>query len=289
MSRFLHFADADAELEDARFVILGVPFDATSSYRNGSRFAPNAIREASYNFETYIHAHRVDIADIAIHDAGNLEEYGTVDDMVTDVEAEVTRLISKGAFPLVMGGEHSVTPPVVKALKVASEELGVVVFDAHLDFRQEYLGVMNSHACASRRISDIVGVENMVVIGVRSICKEELDDAGASGLRFFMAEEVHERGIGPVVREAKDILKGRQVHVSVDTDGLDPSFAPGIGNPEPFGLSDRDLREVLKAFAPSMCGFDMVEVCPPFDNGNTAALAARMLREVMALKVKDQM
>jgi agmatinase len=285
-SRFLHFADADAEFDDADFVLLGIPFDATSSFRSGSRFAPNAIREASYNFETYIAKYDVDIEDIKIFDAGNVEDYGKVDDMVVDVEAEVFKILEKGAFPIVIGGEHSVSPPSVRAFKNAGREIGVLVFDAHLDFRREYLGIEKSHACASRRMSEVVGVENVVVIGVRSVCKEEFEDAKEQGLRFFSTDAIHENGIEAVVKEALGHLGHEDIYVSVDMDGLDPSFAPGVGNPEPFGPCDRDLRALLEMVGPRMCGFDIVEVCPPFDKGNTAALAARLIREVIAIKEK---
>lgn len=283
-SRFLHFADADAEFDEAEFIIFGVPFDATSSYRNGTRLAPNSIREASYNFETYLYEYDIDIADIPIFDGGNIEEMGTVDDMVKEVMAEVVKVLEKGAFPIVIGGEHSVSPPAVRAFRSLGKDIGVIQFDAHLDFRSEYLGVVNSHACTSRRISEAVGVENIVIIGVRSMDKSELEDAKEAGLRFYTANDVLERGMEEVMEEALEALGDKDIYVTVDADGLDPSHAPGVGNPEPFGPSDRDLRSLLRMAAPRMCGFDIVEVCPPFDNGNTSALAARMIREVIALK-----
>lgn len=283
-SRFLHFADADSDFEPAEFVIMGVPFDATCSFRNGARFAPNAIREASYNFETYLYEYDIDISDIPFFDAGNLEEYGTVDEMVADVETEVANIISKGKFPIVLGGEHSVSPPAVRAFKTAGRDIGVIQFDAHLDFRDEYLGVSNSHACTARRISEAVGVDNVVVIGVRSFCKAEIEDAKDLGLRYFTAEQVHDQGIVKVVEQALDHIQPKDIYMTVDADGLDPSHAPGVGNPEPFGLSDRDLKRTIDMAAPRLVGFDFVEVCPPFDNGNTSALAARIVREVIAQK-----
>ena len=281
-SRFLHFADAGSEFEDAEFVILGVPFDATSSFRSGSRLAPNAIREASYNFETYIKEFDVDLESVPIFDAGNMEEYGTVDEMVEDVTREVKKILEKGAIPVVLGGEHSVSPGVVKAYKDMGKDIGVMVIDAHLDFRDDYLGVRNSHACATRRMAEIVGVENVAVIGVRSMCKEEREDAKRMGLLYFTDEDLQERKFPEIVSEALAHLGKERIYLTIDADGLDPSIAPGVGNPEPFGLTGWHLRTLLKMLPGSMCGFDFVEVCPPVDNGNTSALAAKVIRQLMA-------
>jgi agmatinase len=184
----------------------------------------------------------------------------------------------------VLGGEHSASPPVVRAFTEAGKKVGVIQFDAHLDFRDQYLGVQNSHACAARRISEAVGVDNVIVIGVRSFCKEEIDDAKDLGLKYFTAEQVHDQGIVKVMDQALDHIQADEIYLTVDADGLDPAYAPGVGNPEPFGLSDRDLKRTIDMTASRLVGFDFVEVCPPFDNGNTSALAARIVREVIAQK-----
>lgn len=287
-ARFLHFAEANSEWDDARFVILGVPFDGTCSYRPGAKFGPNAIREASYNFEIYHHEHDFDLGEVPIFDTGNVEECGSADATVDAVASEIEDILKAGKFPIMLGGEHSISSGALRAFRAMKRKVAVIQFDAHLDFREEYLGNKNSHACASRRISDIVGVSNVVLIGVRSICKDEMDDAKRLGLKYFTANEVAERGMAEVVKDALAYLKTKDIYVTVDIDGLDPAYAPGVGTPEPFGLSDRELKFLLTKAAPRMVGFDLVEVCPAADQGNTAALAARLVREVLVLKGKEK-
>ncbi|PJB21092.1 MAG: agmatinase [Euryarchaeota archaeon CG_4_9_14_3_um_filter_38_12] len=268
----LKFADANSSFNDAKFVIFGVPFDSTSSFRSGSRFAPNRIREASYNFETYLMEQDVDLIDIPFHDAGNLDEYGNVDEMTGAVEDAVKKILPK--FPILIGGEHSLTIGAVKTLKNVS----VVFIDAHLDFREEYLGIKNSHACVSRRVSEIVGIENVFSIGVRSFSREEKNDAEKLGLKYVSSFDVKEKGIEKSIRNLN--LK-KKIYLSLDMDGVDPAFAPGVGNPEPFGLTPLDVVKCIKILSDRLVGFDVAEVCPPYDNGNTSLLGARIIRDLI--------
>ena len=275
----LKFADANSSFNDAKFVIFGVPFDSTSSFRSGSRFAPNRIREASYNFETYLMEQDVDLIDIPFHDAGNLDEYGNVDEMTGAVEDAVKKILPK--FPILIGGEHSLTIGAVKTLKNVS----VVFIDAHLDFREEYLGIKNSHACVSRRVSEIVGIENVFSIGVRSFSREEKNDAEKLGLKYVSSFDVKEKGIENIIRNLN--LK-KKIYLSLDMDGVDPAFAPGVGNPEPFGLRPMDVVKCIKILSDRLVGFDIVEVCPPHDNGNTSLLAARIIRDLIGCTGKSR-
>jgi len=277
----LKFADANSSFNDAKFVIFGVPFDSTSSFRSGSRFAPNRIREASYNFETYLMEQDVDLIDIPFHDAGNLDEYGNVDEMTGAVEDAVKKILPK--FPILIGGEHSLTIGAVKTLKNVS----VVFIDAHLDFREEYLGIKNSHACVSRRVSEIVGIENVFSIGVRSFSREEKNDAEKLGLKYVSSFDVKEKGIENIIRNLN--LK-KKIYLSLDMDGVDPAFAPGVGNPEPFGLTPLDVVKCIKILSDRLVGFDVTEVCPPYDNGNTSLLGARIIRDLIgcAGKIHDK-
>ncbi len=275
----LRFADAVASFEDAQFVIVGVPFDKTTTYRSGTRFAPTAVRETSQTFEKENFEHGVTFADIPVHDAGDLFEEGTVDEMVASIEEEARRIVSARKFPIFIGGEHSISPPIVKALG----EVSVITIDAHLDFRDEYQGLRNSHACAHRRIVDHVGKGNAFAFGVRSISgEEEVADA-----LYADAFRVHREGCEKVFDDMLKKLSRRPVYLSLDIDGIDPSYAPGTGTPEPFGLTPWDVRHVINRLGDRMVGFDVVEVCPPYDNGNTSILAARMMREVMAVKWKS--
>ena len=275
----LAFADAHASFEEADFVIVGVPFDKTTTYRSGTRFAPTTVRETSHNFEKENFEHGTSFDDIMVHDAGDLFEEGTVDEMVDSIEEEARRIVSAGKFPVFIGGEHSITPPIVKVFG----DISAITIDAHLDFQDEYQGLKNSHACAHRRIVDHVGKGNAFAFGVRSISGDEkvADALYADSFR------IHEEGTEKVFDEMLSKLKRRPIYLSLDIDGIDPSYAPGTGTPEPFGLTPWDVRYVINKVAPRLVGFDVVEICPPYDNGNTSILGARMMREVMAAKWKS--
>jgi len=275
----LRFADAHASLEEANFVIVGVPFDKTTTYRSGTRFAPTTVREASQTFEMENFEHGITFGDIKVHDAGDLYEEGTVDEMVISIEEEARRMVSAKKFPIFIGGEHSITPPIVKAFG----DISVITIDAHLDFRDEYQGLKNSHACAHRRIIDHVGKGNAFAFGVRSISADENVDQAMYADSFRIKAE----GTEKVFDEMLSKLKRKPIYLSLDIDGIDPAYAPGTGTPEPFGLTPWDVRYVINKVGPRLVGFDVVEICPPYDNGNTSILGARMMREVMAVKWKS--
>lgn len=275
----LRFADADSSFEDAFFVIVGVPFDKTTTFRSGTRFAPTTVREATQNFEKENFEHGTTFDDIPVHDAGDLYEEGSVDEMVESVHEEAKRIVQAEKFPLFIGGEHSITPPVVKAFG----EISVITVDAHLDFKDEYQGLKNSHACAHRRIVDHVGVGNAFAFGIRSISSDEEVDKAL----YADAFRIHEEGSRKVFDEMLSKLKRTPIYLSLDIDGIDPAYAPGTGTPEPFGLTPWDVRYVINRVADRLVGFDVVEICPPYDNGNTSVLGARMMREVMAAKWKS--
>ncbi len=274
----LRFADAESSFEDAYFVIVGVPFDKTTTFRSGTRFAPTTVREATQNFEKENFEHGTTFDDIPVHDAGDLYEEGSVDEMVGSVYEEAKRIVDAKKFPLFIGGEHSITPPVVKAFG----EISVVTIDAHLDFKDEYQGLRNSHACAHRRIADHVGEGNAFAFGIRSISSDE----EVSKALYADAFRIHEEGVSKVFDEMLSKLKRTPIYLSLDIDGIDPAYAPGTGTPEPFGLTPWDVRYAINRIADRLVGFDVVEICPPYDNGNTSVLGARMMREVMAAKWK---
>ncbi|OYV07859.1 MAG: agmatinase, partial [Methanosaeta sp. ASP1-2] len=196
------FADADADLGEADYVVVGLPFDCTASFRSGSRDGPDAIRLASFNFESYDSYYDVDLADLAICDLGNME-LGADPAYAEQTIKEGIALLPAGAVPIFLGGEHSIAPPVVEGLarRSAPGGLGVLVLDAHLDLREEYGCTRYSHACASRRILE-KGVGDYACIGIRSGSREEFDYAAENKIRFFTSCEVHEKGIDLVLDRA---------------------------------------------------------------------------------------
>lgn len=273
----LLFADAIPDAEEASLVIFGVPYDGTSSYRPGARFAPHAIRQASYNFETYHPDLKVDLGDATFADAGDLPEVGRSEVLVETVEEAASSYVASGRRTLALGGEHSLTAPLVGA----HEDVTVVILDAHMDFRDEYLGDPHSHACVTRRVVDQVGVERTLVVGVRSFSKEEAADVAAMGLPHVSATQIVEEGLEDVLSTLED--RPDPVYLSLDMDALDPAYAPAVGNPEPLGLTPRHVVEIIQALGSRIQGFDVTEVSPPWDQGITAALAARLAREVLAV------
>lgn len=276
------FADAEATFDGSRFVIAGLPYDATVSYRYGTALGPDAIRQAAWNIERWNIRNGVDLGEVPIHDMGNLDLAGlSPEKMFETVKRASDRVARAGKFPLFFGGEHSTIPPVVHALKEKYPDLAVLQLDAHLDWRREYHGSVNNHACAMRRIADAVGPDKVCGIGIRSVEKAEHDDAVRDGFRFFTSYEVHRRGIGPVLHEALAHLDSQHVYLTLDIDGIDPAYAPATGTPEPFGLTPWDVLTAIQRTAPNLVGFDVNEVSPAWDTGNTAALAARIAREVI--------
>ena len=278
---FRRFADAVASYDTARIVLFGVPFDRTCSFRGGSRWAPDAIREASYNFETYMMDHGRDILEVKFHDLGNLEEFATTTDMVKSVSETSAKIANAGKIPIAIGGEHSIAPAVVRGLP---KDVGVIGLDAHLDFRDSYSDDKWSHACSQRRIGEHVGFDRTVYAGVRSFSAEEKEDRERLGLTFISAYEIHQRGIERAIDRALHAVGREKVHLTIDTDAIDPAFAPAVGNPEPFGLTPLQVKAVVDALGPKLVGMDINEVSPAWDHGQTALLAARFVREaIMAI------
>ena len=272
------FADATAKYEDAKIALFGVPYDRTCSFRGGSRYGPRAIRQASYNFETYMMDHGKDLADVPVTDLGDTRTFGPTTEMVEGVSKMARDVVGAGKIPFVLGGEHSLAPAVVRAFP---RDIGVLGIDAHLDFRDSYLDDRWSHACSARRCADHVGVEHVVYIGVRSFSAEERDDLERHGLTYVSVYDVHEHGIEAAVRRALGAVDREKIHLTIDFDGIDPAYAPAVGNPEPFGLTPLDVKRLLALLAPHLVGLDLNEVSPAWDQGQTALLASRLIREAI--------
>ncbi len=277
------FADAHAKLEDAKIALFGVPYDRTCSFRGGSRYAPRAIRQATYNFESYMMDHGHSLAEIPVADLGDTASFGPSTEMVAGVGKMASDVVRAGKVPIVLGGEHSLAPAVVRALP---NDVAVLGIDAHLDFRDAYLDDKWSHACSARRCADHVGVDHVVYMGVRSFSEEEREDLASLGLTFVSVFDVHEQGIARSVERALKAVDREKVYLTIDMDGVDPAYAPGVGNPEPFGLAPLQVKQLLGILGPRLVGLDLNEVSPAWDHGQTALLAARLVREaIMAIAV----
>jgi agmatinase len=268
------FADADSSYEDARYVLFGVPYDGTTSFRAGTRDGPRSIRAVSYNFETYIADIAIDLAGVPVADMGDIEPSSLPGDVVAQVRTAVAQMHGDGKFPIMLGGEHSVTVGAVQALKPDC----YVVCDAHLDLRTEYGNTPFNHACVTRRVVE-EGVKEVFIIGARSGTEEEY--AFARDLHLYSADDVRTMGIRAIIDEIIAKVKDRSLYLSIDADAIDCCLTPGLGTPEPFGITHWDVRDLVRALAPMAIGFDYVEVCP-IDAGQTAAVAARIIRDCIA-------
>lgn len=268
-------------------MVLGVPYDHTSTYRAGSRFAPRAIRDASLNIETYSLRTGVDIENVAIHDAGDLHVVDNVSETVDRLSKVTKDLLSAGKMPVIIGGEHTITLGPIRSLPKST---GVVSFDAHGDLRDEYGGGKLSHATVMRRITDVVGTGGILVCGVRALCKEEVDFIEEQKIEKMTPWEIRELGLIKATQRVKAFTRRfEHVYLTIDTDVLDPAFAPGVANPEFDGLTPDELLTLATAVADDrMIGFDLVEVCPNYDTGATAVAAARLIFEVIAHAEKSR-
>jgi len=274
--------DALSDYKEALYVIFGVPFDNTSSYRAGSRWAPDAIRKASANFESYNPTFDIDLVDLPVHDAGNLETSASVDETLQELYEASKELLNDDKLPIMLGGEHSLSFAPVKACKeLAGDDFGVLILDTHLDLRDWYRGFQNNHACVSRNILEKV-TKNLVSIGVRSGPEEEWAFARENKLKYYTADEVQDRGIVEILKEALGWLNCNHLYLSLDMDALDPAYAPGLGTPEPFGLTALEVRTAIRTLAPFSMAFDIVEIAPEYDSGQTALLGAKLMKEFIA-------
>jgi agmatinase len=275
------FASAKFGFDEARFVIVGVPFESGGSLRPGCRVGPKAIREASHNLEPYLFEHDLDLGTVPVHDMGDLPKVKKVADMMENVRAAADKIIGAGKFPIFMGGEHTIALPIIQAYK----DIGVISIDAHLDFCQEQEGSALGHSCVMRRAADHLGIENVLPFGVRSI---SLAEKMASMPNYVDSFTIHEQGLENSWKRAMNMMRRERVFLSLDIDGIDPSFAPGTGTPEPFGLSPYEVKRCINMLGERMVGFDVSEVCPACDQGSTAVLAARLIQEVLAVGWKHR-
>jgi agmatinase len=274
-----YFADAEASFDESDFIIFGVPYDKTSSFRKGASKAPDKIREASWNFETFNLFTGKDIADLKIHDYGNLDvEKLKPTDMTEKVTNFVKKILDKNKFPIAIGGEHSITPGIIRAYP---KDIAVIALDAHIDFRKKYENDSNNHACVIRRISDHINIKNIAVLGIRSAEKAEFIEEKKKGLFFINSFDIKKEGIEKYLEKTKKYLKDKPIYLTLDIDVVDPSFAPGTSTPEPFGLSDIDILKCIDFFSKYLIGFDIVEVCPAYDNGQSSLLAAKYIRNLI--------
>ncbi len=276
------FMSFDKNYHEADIVYFGCPFDGTASYKKGSVQGPEEIREASYGLETYSPYLDLDLeTDSKVIDVGDLNlQMKSVEEVLKEIRDFSRRIIDDNKIPLMVGGEHLVTLPVVESIFLKYKNIHIIHLDAHMDLRNEYEGEKLSHATVMRRIYDFVKPGRIHQFGIRSGTREE----------FVFAEKNCNSNHYNLdkMSELLELIGDNPVYLSIDLDVLDPSIFPGTGTQEPGGVTFKEMIEGLKHLRGlNIIGADIVELAPNLDaSGISTACACKVIREV-ALIIAD--
>jgi agmatinase len=272
------FISCRASFPEARVVLFGIPFEGRVNLRRGADQGPRTLRIASDSIETYSPVLDRDLEDLAIADIGDCQlGLGSPREQLDRARAEVAGFWRPGLLPIMLGGDHTATLPVIEVLAPAIPELRILQLDAHPDLREEFLGERVNYASAMARVMDVVAPRRVYQVGMRTGAREEYERKAP---HLYPAHAIH-----PVeaVRSLVPELSRHPLYVTIDIDVLDPSEAPGTGSPEPCGLRTAELIEIVRVLAPCrIVGTDLVEVAERFDpSGRTAITASWVLREAI--------
>lgn len=267
------FIGANKDFHTSKIVMMGMPYDGTTTNRPGTRFAPQQIRLESIGIETYSPIFDKDLEDCKFYDAGDLEfPFGNAQKVLNIIEENTDIIYKEGKRILGIGGEHLVTLAEIKAIEKHCNNIAVIQFDAHTDLREEYLGENLTHSGVMKQIGKLIGFENIAQIGIRSGEKEEFDLMRKYSTQKFTYNEL-------------DKFKDKNIFITIDLDVLDPSIMSGVGTPEAGGLSYMELigwLKYLKNF--NIIGMDIVELAPDIDTSkNSTALACKLIRECLMI------
>jgi len=281
LNRSPMITSSDDKAEPAA-IVFGVPFDSTHSYKPGTRFGPDAIRDSFNNIEVFHPQFQVDLETVNIEDLGNTKHTVVAEEMLDMVKKITTDLQQRNKQLIILGGEHLIT---LGSYMSFPKETGYVVFDAHYDLRDEYADIKLSHAAYLRRIVEQRGAENIIHVGARAFVKDELAFLQENKIKIISDKDIRD-GNGPkLVKDAVSTFD--KIYTSFDLDVLDPAFAPGVGNPESVGISSRELFDMIYSLdGTKVICFDIVELNPTHDNGATASLAAKIMSTMIALNLK---
>ena len=280
------------ELNAVDVAVLGVPFDSTVSYRSGTRFGPRAIREQSLLLWGYNN-----VLQVAPFERLKVVDYGDVDVIPVDVtaphnaiEATAKTILQSGTRLITLGGEHSISLPLLRAHAAKHGLLAVVHFDAHPDtWDEEYPGYKFSHGTPFRRAIEegLIDTSAYLQIGIRgpTAGPQDYADAKQLGARMLTSDDVHSRGVSSVLTEVRQCLGSKPTYVTLDIDAVDPAFAPGTGTPEVGGFTSHQMLQLVRGLRGlNLIGFDLVEVSPPYDPSQiTSILAANLAFEFLSL------
>lgn len=287
----------DIDELEADIAVLGVPYDMGVGYLSGCRLGPRRIREVSTHyarggvgFYDIDNDEQLLEAPIKIVDCGDVDIlHGDLEYCFNSIEEYVRRIIQRGAIPAIMGGDHSITIPIGRALSEVGRKINVIQFDAHLDWTDSVGPQRLTNGSPMRRLSEMDYIDKMCQIGLRGLGssrREDFMDAKAYGSVLISAKEAHEIGVEGVLAK---IPKGEDYYLSIDIDGYDISIAPGVGSPSPGGLYFNQVTDIITGICKmgNVVGFDLVETAPQYDPTNTTVrVAAMTMLHTMAMIMK---
>jgi guanidinopropionase len=277
-------------LENIDIALIGIPYDGALTNRPGARHGPREVRNQSSLMRAINHATRINPYELCkIADVGDVpfNSVFSIEDSHRDIEDFVSSVISGGAIPLSCGGDHSVSLPLLRA--TAKSPVALIHIDAHTDTWDSFQGSKFNHGAPFRRAHEegLIIPEKTVQIGIRGAqnVSEGWDYSEGNGMRVMFIEEVQNRGIEAVVEETRAIIGDTPVYITFDIDSIDPAFAPGTGTPEIGGLTPPEALGLIRGFRKlNHIGADVVEISPPFDNGDLTSLTgATVMYELLCL------
>ena len=271
------FISAKASFEEGKIVILGCPYDGSASFRPGARFGPSAIRKASWGIETYSPYFGRDLNQLSLHDMGDLElPLGEKKASLDIIRKAAHKIISQRKFPIVLGGNHLITLPILEEVLRVYSNLHLLQVDAHMDLREDYLGETLSHCTVIKRLINGLGKGRLHQIGIRSGTENEFKLA-----RKLKSIVYPDRDS---LRSMVKRLRNQPVYITVDLDVIDPSLLPGVGTPEPGGFTFHGFISILKELQPlHVIGFDIAELTPDYDPTQVSSVTTSVILREMIL------
>jgi agmatinase len=272
-----NYISAGVSFEKSKAVILGCPYDGSASFRPGARFGPSAIRRASWGIETFSPYFQRDLSQCSIHDMGDLElPLGEKKISLGLIRNGLGKVLSEKKFPILLGGDHLITLPIIEEILTVYPRLHLLQIDAHTDLREDYLGEPLSHSTVMRKVVDHLGEGRLFQIGIRSGTEEEFKLAR----KMKSIVSLEPSSLGSMTKR----LRNQPVYITLDLDVFDPSLMPGVGTPEPGGLTFPEFIFLLKKLqALHVIGFDIVELTPDYDPTQISSVTASVILREMIL------
>jgi agmatinase len=269
------------DFDNARVVILPIPLDRTTSYVAGTRTGPHEILVASSHMELWDEETETDVHSIGIVTLPEMDlPFASMDEVVREIRRVASEIVNRGKFPLILGGEHSITAPVVAAMAQRHAGLSVLQIDAHADLRDSFMGTPHNHACAMRRVLEYARATQ---VGIRSLSPEEA--AAIPTLPTEIFYDYNMRQDPNWIDRVVDSLS-ETVYITIDCDGLDPAIMPAVGTPEPGGLSWYEMLALLRRVIESrrVVGCDLVELSPIAGNIAPNFLCAKLIYKILSYR-----